>query len=352
MAFRWRFNPRRVGAAAGVGFGLLVGFASLDWYWTGRQLDAGLRDWAERGKIAGWSFTYARATHGGWPLAATLTLSDVELKATHGSLPVDLTWNADRVILQIKLTAPSTLGLETQGIQRLRLWDWQEILFTAERLTAYLPLGIDPSVEYGIEATSLRAAIPLDQDHSGTLSMAAISAELGLTTAGTGSARVSISAEKIGLPPQFRWPLGPDIANFALESALDGPMPPLRDLASAAAAWRDGGGSMEVQKLALTWGPLNVQGTATLALDEQLQPMGAGSGKLIGYMATLDALSGNGVLSRSAVTAAKAVLALLADAPAEGEQAEVEVPVTLQYRTLSMRQIPLLRLPELDWPGQ
>jgi hypothetical protein len=28
----------------------------------------------------------------------------------------------------------------------------------------------------------------------------------------------------------------------------------------------------------------------------------------------------------------------------------VEVPLTLQYRTLSMRQVPLVRLPELDWP--
>jgi hypothetical protein len=28
----------------------------------------------------------------------------------------------------------------------------------------------------------------------------------------------------------------------------------------------------------------------------------------------------------------------------------VEVPMTLEFRTLSVRQVPLLRLPELDWP--
>jgi hypothetical protein len=90
--------------------------------------------------------------------------------------------------------------------------------------------------------------------------------------------------------------------------------------------------------------------SATLALDEQLQPMGAASAHLIGYAETLDALAVRGAISKSAATAAKAVLSLLAHTPEDGGPPDVEVPLTLQYRTLSMRQVPLLRLPELDWP--
>jgi hypothetical protein len=83
-----------------------------------------------------------------------------------------------------------------------------------------------------------------------------------------------------------------------------------------------------------------------------MQPMGTGTAKVAGYAATLDAMARNRLMSRSAATSAKAVLSLLANAPDDGSPSEVEVPLSLQYRTLSMRQVPLVRLPELDWPPQ
>ena len=144
----------------------------------------------------------------------------------------------------------------------------------------------------------------------------------------------------------------PVISDAAVEGVLNGPLPPGPGLAARATAWRDGGGSLELHRLAITWGPARVDATATLALDEDLQPMGAGTGKIAGYGAALDALAANAVLSRSAATAAKAVLSLLANPSAEGQPEEVEVPLALQFRTLSVRQVPLVRLPELDWPDR
>jgi hypothetical protein len=46
------------------------------------------------------------------------------------------------------------------------------------------------------------------------------------------------------------------------------------------------------------------------------------------------------------------VLSLMAGTAVADEPSAVEVPLTLQYRTLSMRQVPLIRLPELDWPAR
>jgi hypothetical protein len=80
--------------------------------------------------------------------------------------------------------------------------------------------------------------------------------------------------------------------------------------------------------------------------------MGSGTAHLVGYAEALDKLAAGAVLTKSAATAAKAVLSLLAGSGADDEPANVDVPLTLQYRTLSMRQVPLLRLPELDWPAQ
>ncbi len=135
-----------------------------------------------------------------------------------------------------------------------------------------------------------------------------------------------------------------------MDGALNGPVPVGRTPAERAAAWRDGGGSLEVRHLALVWGPLDLTGSATLALDEQLQPMGAASARVVGYAETLDSLAAHAAISRSAATAAKAVLSLLANSPDDGSPPDVEVPLTLQYRTLSMRQVPLVRLPEIEWP--
>ena len=99
-------------------------------------------------------------------------------------------------------------------------------------------------------------------------------------------------------------------------------------------------------------GLLGVAAAATLALDDQLQPMGTGSARLVGYPAALDALARTGTLSRSAATAAKAVLSLLATSPGGGEQDQVDVPLTLctaRNSRSSIRQIPLIRVPEVDW---
>ena len=98
------------------------------------------------------------------------------------------------------------------------------------------------------------------------------------------------------------------------------------------------------------WSSTRLEATATLALDEELQPMGAGTSKIVGYGPALDALATNAVITRSAAKAAKAVLTLLAHTQTDDKSDEVEVPLALQFRTLSVRQVPLIRLPEFDWP--
>ena len=135
-----------------------------------------------------------------------------------------------------------------------------------------------------------------------------------------------------------------------MDAALNGPLPDAAGLTAVATGWRDDGGSLEVRHVETHWGPLGLTATATLALDPELQPMGTGTAQVTGYAETLDALARNGLMSRSAATTAKAVLSLLADTPGDGGPSEVDVPLSLQYRTLSMRQVPLVRLPELDWP--
>jgi hypothetical protein len=243
------------------------------------------------------------------------------------------------------------LLIDAEGVQHLRVANAPDITYTADRLQARVPLQANPSAQpLGLHSDDLHASVP-GAGNALTLDRLDVDAVVN-PTAPKGQAAVSMSVDAggIGLPSRLNWPLGPRIASVVLDAALNGPLTRAVGLTARATAWRDGGGSLLVQHLQTQWGMLRLTAMATLALDPQLQPAGNGTAQVTGYAETLDVLARDGLMSRSAATTAKAVLSLLAVTPVDGGPAEVEVPLSLQYRTLSMHQMPLVRLPELDWP--
>lgn len=333
---------------------LLVAIPAADAIWwriaIGR-VEAGFEAWAARARSAGWTVTNGRMTPHGWPLTATVEVSDLAIQGGADYAFGGIRWHADSVALRVPLIRPRSLDIELDGDQRFRIGNLPETVLTAARLLAvYSLVSSDQTAELELLADRPQWTWP-----AGTLGANRIQCQLQIPGEGqsTDTDRAfSLNIEGVALPVSIRWPLGGTIAAIAADGAVAGPIPKLQAPEPWANAWRDGGGSVQLQRLAIDWGPLRLTGSATLALDEQLQPMGAGTSHVAGYEATLDALAAGGTLSHSAATAAKAVLSLLADAPADGAGADVDVPLTLQYRTLSMRQVPLVRLPEIDWSGQ
>jgi hypothetical protein len=335
---------------------LLAAADALYWHIAERNLENGFASWLAGQQASGWVTTAGKPVRGGWPLAATLTVPEVSLKGGDADIPGGLTWSADRLELRVALLRPWLLDIAGEGMERLRLADGPEIPFTADHMHITMPLQTGGAAARSTEfaAKNLRAGMPMGNDATAGMTIGLLRLHLDFRqTAQSGEPALAFSlhAEEIGPPPGIARALGPRIADLTVKGALDGPVPHARALAERAAAWRDGGGTLEIQQLALNWGPLNLNASATLALDEQLQPMGAGNAHVVGYAETLDALAAHNVVSKSAATAAKAVLSLLAHSPDDGGPPDVDVPLTLQYRTLSMRQVPLVRLPELDWPG-
>lgn len=155
------------------------------------------------------------------------------------------------------------------------------------------------------------------------------------------------------LPPRPSgrpWSLGPRVASAAVEAVFTGPVPPRGPVTPRAAAWRDGGGTLRLPRLALGWGPLGLSGSATLSLDDRLQPVGAATLRMVGQDATLEAMVAAGSVSSRTALAARGVLAILAHAPEGGGEPQVDLPVTLQDGTLDAAHFPLARLPEWVWP--
>lgn len=325
---------------------LLIGGA-LTWRVAVEDLRARLEAWIVRAHEAGWDIVHGPIAVGGWPDSAVLRVENVAISGRGG-----IAWSGGALLLRMRLLNPTVLELTPVESGPLRLRSYPPIPISADHLRLRLLLTANgPPRAVSMEAVSLSATLP----KLGSIASGHVLLDAALTL-GAGreepAVTFSASARSVLLPDRLRFGLGPEIDDLSVEGVVNGPIPPpQRGLAERAGAWRDGGGSVELHKLGLSWGPARLDATATLALDEDLQPMGAGTGKIAGFGAALDALAAHAVLGRSAAIAAKAVLSLLADAPAAGEPDAVEVPMTLQFRTLSVRQVPLGRLPELTWPS-
>jgi hypothetical protein len=318
---------------------LLVAADTVYWHVVEQNLASGFANWRAMQRSAGWQVEAGEPTRGGWPLAATLNVPGVAMTGDGG-----IRWSMVRLQLRVELWRPATLIASAHGTQRLRIGEAPEVAFTAKQMALAMPLQPETPQHVELSIMNLRA---------GDAGLGSLQVRLDFDpTAGSGKpvADVSARAEAITPAGQLAKPLGPRIANLVVDAALNGPLPPARDLKEQATAWRNGGGSLVIRHLAMHWGPLDLTASGSLTLDDRLQPAGSVSAKAIGYAETLDAFAAHGELSRSAVTAAKAVLSLLASYPADGSTPSVDVPLSLRDSTVSMRQVPLVRLPEVVWP--
>ena len=367
-----------------LGIGLLVslivlGIAhTLYWRSVEQQLERGLEAWVAARRAEGWQVRIGGTERGGWPLAARLRATDVALEGGADDLPGGLAWNADHLALSVRLLEPRLLTIEPGGTQRLRLSVLPMLAYTADRIRADIPLEPGTTVHHvTVRADNLRAgaaeASRADDTGPQVTSRSETRLSIGLLQAVTDLypdrgpsapvAGLTLSAEAIGLPAGLGHVLGGHISSLSFDGTLDGPLPStgsqftresgarMPGVTRRASAWRDGGGSIAVQRVSLGWGPLGLTGSGKLGLDAQLQPIATGTARVIGYAETLDRLATNGLISPGAATAVKALAGLIARTPEGGGPAEIEVPLGVQDRMLSIRQIPLARIPELTWPA-
>lgn len=353
--------PRPPGAGrlllrALLGAALLAALVSaghaLLWRWMGSQLEAGFATWAAQRRALGWRVEHAPPLRGGWPFAATLTLSHFRLEGGAATLPGGLEWQAEALVLRVAPPRLERLTVAMPGRHRLRLGAL-DLPFAADALEAVLPLerNVLPG-EARVSAERLRL---------GTAAGAAeaLGAQLEIETRmtaieGEPAVALRLSGREVLLPPGIgpaAGALGRRVEEAALDLVLTGPVPPGRGPAAKAEAWRDGGGTLELRGLDLRWGPLAGTATATLTLDEALQPMGAGTLRVTGAGEALQAAAGAGLLTRQAAAAGRVVLRLMSRVPAGGGAAELELPLVLEDRVLTAARVPLATLAPLVWPA-
>ncbi|MBS0558978.1 MAG: DUF2125 domain-containing protein [Proteobacteria bacterium] len=324
-------------------------------YW--RYLVNGLQDgfaaFVSARRAAGWTVRASGLEDGGWPLSATLRVRGLTLEGGDPDLPGGLAWGTQMLDLRVDLLSPALLHLAAGGAQHLRLGALPDIAYTAREMTATMPLSADGLP--GAAHATLRdlTAAPAAGAPRGPVTMGLLQADATMDWAAPRdrpAISAQIAAEAIGLPPGMEWPLGNRISSASVEAAIGGPLPSPGPLARTAAAWRDGGGVLRIHRMALGWGPLGLSGSGTLMLDPGLQPAGSMQLRAVGFAAALDALSAGKAVAPGAATAAKAVLSLLAAPPEPGAPPVADVPLAIQDGVLSLRQLPVARVPPIAWP--
>ena len=333
---------------------LLIAGHALLWRWMGSQLQDGFAAWAGERRAQGWRVEHAAPVRGGWPFSATLTLPRFRLAGGGPTLPSGMEWQAEALRLQVSLSRVDRLVVEMPGRHRLRIGNaaWP---FAADRLVAELPMehNVLPRAAV-LEAARLRIGIATGAG-AGTLEVRRSRLEIETRTAAIeGEPAVTLHgmAEGMALPGLAAGEptaLGRTVQQLALDMALTGPVPPSGGPAGRARAWRDGGGTLGLRGLDLRWGPVAASGTATMTLDDALQPRGAGTLKVTGAAEALDAAAAAGLLAPGTAGMARMAARLLERPPADGGGPVLEVPLTLERQTLTLARIPLAKLGAWTW---
>jgi hypothetical protein len=330
-----------IGAVLVIGLGAYTGFW---WVAAGRIKDA-VEAWPQTARAQKIDASWQSVRVAGYPLGFRVELTGVALRNSE--------------------TAPATEFHAPALSASVWPWNfraWQ--LGAAEGITAIL--GPDSSPLVKLTATTASGAVAVGADGSTTVWLtlhqaeAAAGVELSArvadawvvlppraaeahTETDVGAAVLLHELTLPATPPGFAKAVDELGFGLTLMGAL--PAGPLRQ---AATAWRDSGGTLELDHFRLRWGELGVTGSGTLALDNDLQPVGGFSGAVAGYDQLMTALVAAGRVKANDARVARLALAMLAKAGPDGRP-EISTSLTVQNGEILLGPAKLGRAPRIDW---
>lgn len=331
---------RLLGALLAIG----IGAYSAYWWVAAGKIKQAAVAWQEtmRGRNVDASWQSIRVA--GYPLSFRLEMSGVSLKDNASNPPV-------------QLVAPSLSA-------SLRPWDFRACWLDAPdgldvalgdpaapiaKLTAGLGSGAIARAGDGTHVwlslyrtkTTAIATVAARAVHA-WLTLPPDSPETHLDS-GLGFA---LNATNVGLPaapPGFNATI--DNVGFGVTLMGEFPSGPLRQ---AATQWRNSGGTIELDHLDLRWGDMEINGSGTLALDSELQPVGGFSGGVSGFDQLLNGLVAAGRVKAGDARVARLALAMLAKTGPDGRP-EIATSLTIQNGELYLGPAKLGPAPRIDW---
>ncbi|MEQ9640096.1 MAG: DUF2125 domain-containing protein [Alphaproteobacteria bacterium] len=318
----------------GLGIAGYVGY----WFFAADQVRGGIDAWAAEHRARGLEIAYGEPQISGFPWRLIVEIDDPSIAMPlHPAQPrwsapriaaVAQPWNFRQVL--IDLAGAHDIGFTQRGTRR------EMSLAVPEGRAGYVA---DPAGQ--MQRLSIDLTQPTLEEPATGLKAQAARVQLHLRPGQSPDVNLELasSAEQLSAQGLGPMPFGQVIDKLALESKLrgviDGPSPD-----AALAAWRDAGGTVDIDRLLLLWGDLQLETSGTLALDEALRPLGALTARMTGQNAVIDLAVAKGQMSTGAGSAAKAALGVLAAAGG----GVLSVPVRMQDGALFIGPAKVARL--------
>jgi hypothetical protein len=339
--FRSRLAATRPIRFGILGLGLLLilaGGYALWWHSLTNTLRVELEHWIDERAAAGWKISTGVVTVEGFPFRIVLSLSAPVVEDPSGNV-----WKGPPLAVVLPLLSPQHPHFDAAGRHDFSLKGYEPISLVAQAA----------SVELAFDGHGLtEASLAMSSASAGSFGLGRMDLQwnrqaVGHVAQDVTSWSMQLALQNITLPDDSRLLFGPLLPSVRLESHLRGSLPG-GPLDQALTAWRDDGGTLEIDLLSIDWPPLALSGKGTLALDHALQPELGSSCDVHGLFEAIDALTRGGMVRAKDARLAKLVFGLLMKPDKNGAIA-LTVPVTIQNRVLSVGPVKLFEVPVLAW---
>ena len=340
--FIWAVVAAAVAAAA-------IGGWVLTWYHFAGNIRERVELWAAARRAEGLTVNHGTIAIDGFPLRWHVSITQPHLE---GAGPTGWTWDGAAVEADLKPWRITEIPLRFPGRQTFAAGRGD----VAEKWT--LQAG-RPEGQAGLDERGRLDRLNLDLgDVTLTRASSSESAHADYVTAhaqlfrGTADHQadtfdLALGLDNVQLPRPVAALLGTQIAHADVDLSFKGRLPN-GNLPSSVSVWRDDGGTVDINRVAVKWGPIDADGNGTLALDEQNRLLGAFTARWRGYNETIDTLVNLGQIRPMQAAGAKIALNALARQNGSGVN-EVQIPLTAQDGKLFVAGFPLIAIPPLNF---
>ena len=277
--YRPRRGPRlvRYGLIGGAAFAVAALVYTVLWFAGASQLKAGVEEWIAQRPATGLSATTGKLEIGGYPLAFKLIARNPKLDFSPPPGSGQAAWSARfaRAVAETAPWRPREFRIELTGEHGFEFGSGpgrQALRGETGRIRAAAAFdseGFPEFLSLDLQGIGL-------EDRRGRPAYAVASARLSAERRPGGDGgritpelRFTLAAEGMDAPALRRLPLGNALQRVLLEARLVGDFP-LENVLESLGAWRDRGGTLELDKVEIRYGQLGVQAGGTLALDRNL----------------------------------------------------------------------------------
>ncbi|MFO1061841.1 MAG: DUF2125 domain-containing protein [Dongiaceae bacterium] len=321
----------------------------VGWVVAARLVGGAIDRWVAERRADGYRIDYAAPVVSGFPFRLRFALDRPTIEAPGHAWQ----WDGPALVGEASLWRPLTIRVRLPGRHAVRWGEGDAArLYAGQAASAQAIIRLSRNGDLDTLRVEL-GAVKVSDDSGAEIAVQAIhlAGELPHEPIPADPPRTldfGFEADAITLAPQEVQPLGRTIDRLFLEGTLKGPLPP-GGAKAAATVWRAAGGVVDLHRLQGKWGPLAIEGDGTLALDRDLQPEGAFGLKVSGFDATLDALAAAGLIEGKRIGFARTMLGALANRSTRSGEPAIEVPLTIQDRSVLIGPVKLLQLRKIEW---